>query len=265
MPMPFCRPDRLLVPAWTLTAGTPLEGYDVDKLSDGDPSNPLRIAEPTVGIRGDLGVAMRVDGIAIIHHNFAEGVTLRVRLGDTPGAPGTDSGTAVTPAWPGRFASHLYANVAAAVPVVADRTHRYIRIENLTPNTAPVQIGEILVASVIDTFSGILIDAKPAITFGRTLVAGKKGPEYIHDRRTRDRVWTGAAVLENAADVAAFYALQHASYGVRPFLVFPLNSLEDEPIYARFVEPGVEATLPVDLTIAHVPVVVRELACGEAY
>jgi hypothetical protein len=262
--MPFCRPDRIVVPTWTLTAGTALEGYDVDKLTDNDPSNPLRIAEPLLGLRGDLGAPTRVDGIAILHHNLAEGVTVRVRMGATPGAP-DDSGTAVVTAWPGRFARHLYANVAAALPNVADRTKQYVRVDLLTPNTAPVQVGEIVVASVIDTFSGILVDAKPSLAFGRTLVEGKKGPQYIHDRRTRDRLWTGAAVLESAADIAAFDGLQQASFGVRPFLIWPLNDIADEPILARFVEPGYEATLPVDLTIAHVSIAVRELACGEAY
>jgi len=264
MPMPFCRPDRLLSPVWTLTTGTPLEDYDVGRLTDGDPSYPLKIAETSIGLRGDLGTPTRIDGVAIIHHNIAAGVRLRCRIGATPG--GADGTVTITaPAWPGRFARHVYFDVAAAVPVVADRTRQYVRIDTLDPNDAPIAIGELVTAGIVDTFSGILIDAKPAITFGRTLVEGKKGPQYIHDRRTRDRSWTGAAVLEDAADVAAFDGFQQSSFGVQPFLVWPLNSITDEPIFARFVDPGYESTLPVDLTIAHVPIAVRELACGEAY
>jgi hypothetical protein len=264
VPMPFCRPDRLLAPTWTLTAGSPLEGYGLEQLVDGDPSYPLRIAEPSIGLRGDLGAPRRVDGLAVIHHNFAPGVVVRVRIGATPG--GADyTLTQTVGAWPGRFARHLYFDLAAALPLEADRTRQYLRLDNTSPNPTPVAIGELVTAGQVETFSGILVDAKAGLTFGRTLVDGKKGPQYIHDRRTRDRLWTGAAILENAADIAAYDGLQQTSYGVLPFLIWPLNSLEDEPIFARFVEPGYEATLPVDLTIANVAIAVRELACGEAY
>ena len=262
--MPFCRSDRLLAPTWSLFSGTALEDYDVDRLDDQDPSYPLKVAEPSVTLRGDLGAALRVDGLAVIHHNLAAGTGLRLRLGATPG--GADVTVTVTVgAWPGRFAEHLYFDLATAAPLVATRTRRYLELATLAPNDVPVAIGELVTAGIVDTFSGILVDAKPRLAFGRTLVEGKKGPQYIHDRRTRDRVWTGGALLEDAADVAAFTGFQQASYGVRPFLVWPLNSITDEPIYARFVEPGYDYTLPVDLTIAHVPFAVRELACGEAY
>ena len=139
--MPFCRPDRIVRPvSWTLTAGTPLEDYGVDRLTDGDPSYPLRIAEPLIGLRADLGTPTRVDGIAIIHHNLAAGVRVRIRMGATPGAP-DDSGSAIVPAWPGRFAPHLYADVAAALPNVADRTKQYVRVDTLDSNGIPVSIG----------------------------------------------------------------------------------------------------------------------------
>jgi hypothetical protein len=264
VPMPFCRSDRILTPTWTVTSGTPLEDYEAARLTDQDPSYPLKVAEPSVTLRADLGAAARVDGLAVIHHNLAAGTSIRFRLGATAG--GADVTVTVTvPAWLGRFAPHLYFDTATAAPVVGDRTRRHLELATVGPSDAPVAIGELVVAGQIDSFSGILVDAKPRLAFGRTLVEGKKGPQYVHDRRTRDRAWVGGAVLENAADVAAFTGFQQASYGVRPFLVWPLNAIEDEPIYARFIEPGYEFTLPVDLTIAHVPFAVRELACGEAY
>lgn len=263
--MPFCRADRILVPSWALVSGSTARAeYDVDRLTDLDPSYPLWLVEPTLGVRGDLGAAYRVDGLAVIHHNLAAGTVLRGTLGSVPGGADVTVDVTVGP-WLGRFADHVYLNFAAAAPVVGDRTRRYLQLVTVAPNDAPVAVGELVVAGTVDTFSGILIDARPALTFGRTLVEGKKGPQYIHDRRTRDRVWAGAAVLEDAADVAAFEGLQHASFGVRPFVIWPLNSLDDEPILARFTEPGFEETLLVDRTIASVAFAVRELACGEAY
>ena len=265
MPMPFCRPDRLLAPTWSITAGTTLDGYGVEHARDADPSYPVRTAEPSVTLSGDVLTAQRVDGLAVIHHNFAAGTDVTATLGAVAG--GADVTVTLTvPAWVGRWAPHLYFNFADAEPVIADRTRRYIGLANTTPNPSPVQIGELVVAGIVETFSGILVDAKPVLTFGRTLVEGKKGPQFIHDRRTRDRVWNGAAILESADDIASYVGLQHASYGVEPFLIWPLNSLDDEPIFARFVAPSYEFTLPVDLTIARVDAfAVRELACGEAY
>jgi hypothetical protein len=265
MPMPFCQSDRILAPTWALTSGTALAGYDVDKLTDQDPSNPLRVVETSIALRGTLAAPTRVDGVAVIHHNFAAGVGLRVTIRNGAGASvGTVDVT--VPPWLGRFAPHLYFDVAAAVPSIPTRTVPTIDLVTLTANGAPIQIGELVVAGEVDTFSGILVDAKRSTKYGRTLVAGKKGPEYIHDRRTRDRQWVGAAYLDSPADMLTFETFQDASYGVRPFLIWPLNSITDEPIYARFVDPGYEETLPVDVSIARVDsFAVRELACGEAY
>lgn len=271
MPMPFCRPDNLRTVTWALSggspaSGTPLDGYDVENLTDGDPSNPLAIEETTVGLVGDLGAALPISGVALVHHNFQEGTTLRLRVNATDSWGGAIdiTVTATVGAWLGRFAPHVYFNVEAAADL-ATRTKRYLFLDNTVANDVPVKIGEIVVAGVVDEFSGVLVDVKPSLTYGRSKVAAKKGPEYIHDRRTRDRDWTGSAFLEDDDDIEAFEGLQDQSYGVRPFLIWPLNSIDDEPIYARFSTPTYDPTLPVDLSIKQVEFAVKELSCGEAY
>jgi len=276
MAMPFCRPDRILAPTWTLASGTEVGGdYVLAALTDQDPSLPLWIEEVSIGLQGNLGAPVRVDGVAVIHHNFAEGTDVRLRVTDAAGGGGTGATITVTVGpWMGRWAPHLYFDVAAEAPLVGDRTRQYLFLDNTDPNTVPVQIGELVTAGEVETFSGMLVEPTTPLTYGRSVVSGKKGPQFIHDRRSRDRQWNGNAVLDEADDVAIFENWQHQSYGVRPFLCWPYNGLTtdpsavpagDEPVYARFSDPVYAPSLPFDTTVKRTKLEIAELSCGEAY
>jgi len=252
---------------WTLSAGVPLAGYEVDKLSDMDPSFQLWLAGASIDARADQATALRVDGLVVYHHNFAEGTTLRVQMhtdnASWGGATAVDLSVDVGP-WMGRWAPHIFFNIKAAVPVIGDRTKRYIRVTNTDANNAPIQIGELLTLEEIkSTTNGVLMALTKNITYGRSMASGKKGPVYIHDRRTRDRRWDGM-LLPHSGDPAFHKEWQDASFGVEPFVVWPENDLTREPILARFTDPTYSSTY-VTHDVEDSAFQIEELSCGEAY
>lgn len=272
MGLPFVLPSQLRALVWTLSVGTPLTGFGVDKLVDAAPDSPLWLGGTSIDARSDQGSALRLDGLVLVHHNFAAGTTLRVQMhSDTATWGGTtdvDLSVDVGP-WLGRFAPHVFFHIAAAHSLSL-RTKRYIRFTNTDANNVNIQIGEIVpLVTLSDLASaGLLIEPTPQapLTYGRSLAEGKKGPQYMHDRRTRDRRWSGQLLLVDA-DAAALKAWQDDSYGVRPFVVWPLGAVTDEPIYARFESATrAIAVREVDTRdLIDVPVEFRELSCGEAY
>ncbi len=271
MGMPYAGPSRFATVAWTLATGTPLDGYDVDKLSDLDPSNGLAIEEDVIDLRGDLGAATRIDAVTLFHPNFDEGVELRLQVhSDTATWGGTTDidFTIVVPPWLGRFSRHLCFYVAGEKPTVSDRTRRYLRITNVDEYISPIKIGEIVVITQLDQLDlGVQPEVQRNLTYGRSKVEAKRGPEYIHDRRTRERRWTGS-LNNDPADHAAFTALQDESYGVLAFVMWPENQITDEPVLARFSEATYQPTIlqrnATDI-YAQSSFGIRELSCGEAY
>lgn len=266
MGLPFCRPDRFREVAWTLASGTPVTGFDVDRLTDQDPSYPLQIEEDAIALEGDAGEAVRVDGLAVIHHTLSEGVEARLRIHSAPSWGGAvDITVTVTVgAWQGRWAPHLYFNVAAAYPVVGDRTRQYFFLDASDEYGRPIQIGELLVVGQLDELElGMTPSLHRTREFGRSLAEGKKGPQYIHDRRTRDRRWQGRTALDET-DIATLDGLWDQHYGVQNILLFPENDVTLEPIYGRFLSAVDDRT--INTPVYHeAPLEFRELSCGEAY
>lgn len=267
--LPFCRPSNLRpVSAFTLVAGTSVESdYGVSALNDGDPSLPLWIQDTSIGLQGDLGSAVRIDGVALIHHNFAAGTDLRLRVHSAASWGGAVDITvsATVPEWLGRFAPHIYFDVATAAPAVLSRTRRYFYIDNQDANNAAIQIGEVVVVGVVEELAvGLLSGAQMSEGFGRSLNSSRAGVATVHDYRTRSRSWTGGTLLDDT-DKPLFEALQRDSYGVRPFVFWPLGLVSDEPAFGRFVDASYVPTVPHVEVASSADLVLEELSCGEAY
>jgi hypothetical protein len=268
--LPFCRPSNLRAATYTLDVGTEVGGdYVVEALNDGDPSLPLGIVETTIGLQGDLGSALRIDGVAVIHHNFAAGTDLRLRVHSAASWGGAVDieVTLTVPAWQGRFAPHLYFDVAAEEPTVANRTRRYFYLDNQEANDAAIKIGEVVVLGQVEYVEcGLGRQARAPETFGRSLSPSRLGVATVHDYRSRHRVYDGQ-VRCDTTDQATLQALQQNSYGVRPFVSWPLSALGEvtgEPVFGRFVSPTFERAFE-HLEDMSSPFAIEELSCGEAY
>jgi hypothetical protein len=268
MALPLVSYPDFLSTDWSLNVGSPLAGYDVDKLTDRDPSNPLKIVEVSIELEGDLGSAKRVDVVTLHHHNFQEGTTLHLQMGTSTSwsSPSSVDMTVDVGPWSDDgFAPHVCFDVVAAYPVEGNRTFRYLRILNIDPNDVPVAIGEIVVGGVLQLLTrGMQLALSAGTMWGISYVEGKKGPRYVHDRRTRARTWW-ALVSMQSSDWTAFRNVLAASKAMAyPMLVWPTNSLSDEPILGRWAGPTLTETF-IYTTVDQVNAAFEELSCGEAY
>lgn len=262
--LPYVLPGNIRELEWTLASGTALDGYGVDKLVDGDPSDHLWIAETTLAAVADQGSALLLAGLVVIHHNFAEGTEVRAQMhsSNTWGAPDVTVSVDV-PAWLGRFAPHLFFDFRSYPE--ATRTRQWVRLTNVDANDDAVKVGEIIPVIAISGLSrGVRALPSAPQSYGRSLAEGKKGPKYVHDRRTRERRWIG--VLGNdAVDRPAFDAWQDASHGTEYFVAWPENDIEREPVMARFISSMYDRALVIAGVLTESPFEIEELSCGEAY
>ena len=236
--LPYCKYSNLRQGTWSAIAGTPVgDDYAIAQVGTFDPSAYVWIEETTIDLEVDLGAAVRVDGVLVVHANFAEGVDLRARLSATSGGAADATVTAVTPAWRGRWSQNQYLNFAALYPTVGDRTRRYLRFDNTDANGTAVKIGALVIVGQVDTIGvGLQINAIPTTQHDAAWVRAKRGPKTMHDPRTRSRRWDGQLTLDNA-DIAGWEALYDDTYGViRPFVLWPENDLAEEGLLARMTD-----------------------------
>jgi hypothetical protein len=269
--MPYCSADNLhTVETWTIAAGTPVtsidEDYDETRLQDGDPSFPFWIEENSLELQGDLGSAKRIDGIVLVHHDYAEGTRLRLRVHSAASWGGAVDITVeqTVGAWLGLFAPNVYFNVADEAPVEGDRTRQYFYLDQLDANDQPVKIGQLLVAGLVGELElGMMPRPHTPLTYGRSQAEGKKGPRYVHDWRTRARSWIGQTGLDDT-DGPAFEAIWNATRAVLPWLAWPMNDIAQEPVFGLFVGDTYD---PTWATSEHREVAIEfeERAFGEAY
>jgi hypothetical protein len=268
MPLPIVSWTDFRFPNWSLIAGTPLLGYDVDKLSDRDPSNPLWIQETTIGLQGALPAAQRVDVVTIHHHSFKAGTKVRLEMSNSPvwTSPPVRIDVIVPPWTADGFAPHLVFDVAAAYPSIATRTLSYLHVTNVTANTNAILIGEIAVGGVLQNLmSGMLIPLHVSTEWGVTYAQGKKGPRYVHDRRTRARAWSAQLSLQPGYWDAFRNVLAASKAMLYPMLVWPTNLRSDEPVLGRWSAPSLEENYPESNLLVTTDATFEELACGEAY
>lgn len=251
--------------AWTLLAGTPLTDYGVANLTDRDPSNPLWVTETTVGLQGDMTTAKRVDVVTLHHHNFPAGTTLRVELNSAASWPGTITVDVDVPAWTADgFAPNIVFDIAAAQPTIGSRTLRYLHFTNVDASTGSIQMGELVVGGVVqDISAGMTVPLLKSSEWGVSFVEGKKGPRYVHDRRTRDRRWSARLFVYAAYFTAFREALAASKAMAYPMIVWPVNDRTTEPILGRWGGPLLDENfIGIDQEVS---AVFEELSGGEAY
>lgn len=229
--------------AGTLAVNTGIEdaAYLSANLDDGFPHKPAKLTGTTGSWTRDLATSQQVDFAAIIHHNLAAGVVLKLQghPTNTWGAPDVDLSYTILAAHADGFTKNVYFDVSALVPVAANRTKRFWRLFISTANTVPVAVGEWAVYSAIRNF-GIR-----NISWGseRTL----RRPALIHEtellvRRSYD---LGTSIRGVAVDCETTNAVRddieawhRASQGtVLPFVIVP-NKDEDEPWFVTFMGEG---------------------------
>jgi hypothetical protein len=220
----------------TLSAGTQATGYGPAKLYDNDPSYPFKVDSTTFRLVWDWGSAVAPKLIALIHHNFAaglSGVVFQMNASDSWGAP-SFSQTLTVPAYhEDDFPANIYADLSVTAP-----SYRYGSLAVTSANTVNCALGELVIATSLRSLNGSLVldssvedeDDHPIVEHHTDV-----GVSTIYAHGTRWRYLRGD-VRQNTTNAAAVRSWNRATQGrALPCIVLP-HASPDEAWFVRFAK-----------------------------
>lgn len=228
-------------PSGVTFTGTADADYPVENIGNEDPSNPFKTTDTSADIDIDLGSAVPIGLIAIVHANLTPGLSpsvLSVLLDDNSGFSSPETFQIDVPDYqeddfPG---TALYDFIEEGDGV---KTFRYLRVK-VVGNGVGITIGEIIVAAgwrELDAdFRAAAVDDEVHPTIENESEAG--GVQTVYPQHYRRR-WVRGELLLTSKEGTAVTAepirrWNRAAQGRgRPFLIHP-NLPIDEPWYVRF-------------------------------
>lgn len=234
----YTRPTERRGGVLAVNTGIEDTAYVAANLDDGLPFKPAKLTGTTGSWTRDLGSSLQVDFVAVVHHNLAAGVDLRLQGHPTSawGAPDIDLAFTIPAAHADGFTKNVFIDVSAFIPLAANRTKRWWRLLVNSANTVPVAVGEWCVYSAVRNF-GIR-----NISWGsnRTLLK----PSIVHETEFAFRRGynlgtsiRGCEVELEATDVSRddVDALFRSAGGeVSPFIIVPHRE-QDEPWFVTLI------------------------------
>jgi len=238
-------PDDDYIPALTRTSpsgltfsGTADASYPVENLGDQDPQNPFKTADTTVAIVGDLGAALPIGLLVLVHHNFVAGLSpdaLVLDLDDNSSFTSPETFPITVPDYqeddfPGNILLDL---VAEGYGV---KTYRYFRVRNVSANAVAVSIGELILCpgwrELPVDFRVNAEDDESHPLIRNVSEGGGVPTKYTHEYRPR---WLRGEILDTTQDDDELIRRwNRAARGeMWPFLVHPHLPI-DEPWYVSF-------------------------------
>lgn len=239
MPSTFLygRPSDSLIPLSVATVNSGVEDpmYLAANIFDGQPEKPAGLLTTSGSWVFDQGVAKRVDLVAVIHHNFDPGLAVQVQLhtANAWGAPDVSQALTIPAKYADLYPVNAWLDLATLIPVDANRTRRYIRLNISGVNSKPLKVGEFLAYGTKRTLD---------IEWGSS--RGLERPAVVHDTDYLiQRVYPfGVSGRTLQADVAAPTDaviseldtwFRDADGVARPFLVVP-HTADPDSWFVRF-------------------------------
>lgn len=238
----YTRPTERLGGTLAVNSGTPDTAYLPANLDDGQPYLPAKLGSTTGSWTRDLTNPTRVDFCAVLHHNLAAGVDLRLQghTADAWGAPDVDLPFTVPAAHADGFTKNLWLDLTALLPVAANRTKRWWRLLINSANTANVAVGEWAMYSAVRNFGVRNVAWGSRRRFYR--------PSIVHEtefmlRRGYD---LGTTIRGCEVDLEATDAVRNdvdqlfrTAGETKPFVIVP-NRDEDEAWFVTLMENELE-------------------------
>lgn len=267
----YYRPtDRVTTGTWSLGVGVARTGYGLTFVNDQDPSSPIWITGTSIGLVNDFGSAQRIDSVFIFAHTFtnAANVRLQMHTANSWATPDVDVAVTVPTAYLDGFSAHLRIDVAAAIPLAANRTKRYLRIANLSANAVTVAIGEVCLFATAERT--LLRNVQYGFSQPRHRLTAKstskRGVVTVYDYGSIERGLNGGIPAKDL-DFDDLLALEASAHGnALPFVMTLAPAASKtrwaEPMLVRLAAPISSA--PYDHP-SLIPVIfsVEELGCGQ--
>lgn len=242
-----------------VNTGTAAAGYPAANLVDGDPALPAKLNETSGSWTFDLGSAMNVDVVAVIHHNLAAGSNVSIQGNATNawGAPSLSQAITIP----------VYAEDGFPVNPWLDltpftRSFRWWRLLISTVQAAPVAIGEVLLVGTkrqleVNFDRGAqTVEDHPVVEHVTSHLVAR-----LYDLGVRRRRFKGTVTTTTDAGFASLQALHRDAHGrVRPFLVV-VDPAVNDAWFARFDDATFTRTMPW-ASLHDVPFGFEELSRG---
>lgn len=209
----------------TVSAGTEDALYVAANLINLNPAKPAKIGETDGAWLFDYGTAVCLVLIAIIHHNFASGVTtlsVQANSSDSWADPPLDEEITIPADDADNYPRNPWIDLRDVLPAAEDRTYRYWRIV-VASNPEPVAVGEVMMTDEGLEFERNL---QPGMGEGeeQPVIEHRTdhGVSTIYHLGPKWRTWKGELILETPAAMAAFRALYQDAHGrALGFLLIP--------------------------------------------
>lgn len=238
----YTRPSERLAGTLAVNTGVGDASYLPANLDDGLPSKPAKLTGTTGSWTRDLGSAKQVDFCAVIHHNLDAALDLRLQghTSNAWGAPDVNLAFTIPAAHADGFTKNVFLDVAALVPVAANRTKRWWRLLINSANTNPVAVGEWAMYSAVRTFGVRNISWGSVRKLHRPSIVHET--EYMVRRSYELGTSVRACEIElEATDVVRdeVDALFRTAGDVNPFVIVPHKD-QDEPWFVTLLEAAFE-------------------------
>jgi len=224
--------DNVAIAA-TLTASAPDAAYPASFLADGDPAHPAKLTTTSGYWQFDFGAAQRIDLVALIHHNFAPGLNVRVQAG----ADGTtfpfDAAITIPAYREDGFPVSPWRDLTT-LPGYTTGGARYWRIAVVGANSTPCALGEVVLLKTIRT-----LDRHPQWGFvdseNHPLVehVTDLGVVTIAEYGTLTRTYSGQIIASEAGAAELRAHARDVRFRARGWLFIP-DAAVNEAWYVRF-------------------------------
>lgn len=215
--------------------GTAATGYPATKVMDLNPADPAKLNEVSGAIVRDLGSAVRIDRILVVRANFDPGLLVKIQANGTNSWGSPTFTQIVVPVWhPEPYPYNLSVDVAAAIPVVATRTLRYVRVWAEGTNSVPISIGEIVVAKQEREDLQMLNGRLRNIDRLSKVLETEMGIIHAKDLGTTMRGYVADILMDDAADAALEYLFLDARGVALPFMLTPDPIATSESMLVSF-------------------------------
>lgn len=222
-----------------LVLGGPIDAdYPASNLTDGDVTNPTKLAAAATGIwriDAGAGVTLTPTIAAILNHNLDAGLAVSI-CGNATGNHGDAMLYTENFTIPADRADGLCTNPAVIVAPAAACRYHYLRITGV--NSVAPAIGELWLGTYIeiDVPHGVALSAVDQFTRLTT----PAGLDLIYEIGLPRRQWSGSVDLIGSTAESAMRTLIAANHRqVYPWLLWPDSSVNDVWLVRFMSEPAI--------------------------
>lgn len=270
----YTDPTEEIVPTWTLTNGTPADGYLTASLTDDNPANPYKVASPYLRLVGDAGAPVTPALAVLIHPNFDPGLAPIYLQGGTSFASVSSGGAPFSVPWPlpSYYPDAFPLNLALDLRGLGPHTYQYWSLvtgdgAGGSPNSVPIAIGEFKLYADVHALEGSLtLTLSPRMDEGYPLIDHTTDGDVnlIYPIGTKRRSLRGGLIQSEANAVALQRWWQAAKGRSTPFtiLVSPAEGTLAEPWFVRFESVTLSRDLTYGQTVSTFQIGFEEISRG---